>query len=267
MNDLTPDIASIFEAARRAHPNVAVSANAFSAACARRQLDSEKAMTHAGDLLLAAGLELKDRAALEWLMSEVQRLCQLLDGRVPKNVREEVASAVVDMVLGTSGLPAKIANWQARGPLSGWLQVIVVRQAQARWKNEGARRTDEDIERAVLQDLQQPGPSLELQALKARFQGALGPSLRAAAEKLSSKERALIAMHYVDGVSLDGLARAYQVHRATVARWLSVAREAFLEGTRDALAERTHLPRLEVDSVVRALQSQVDISLRQLLRE
>ncbi len=104
----------------------------------------------------------------------------------------------------------------------------------------------------MLEDLEQPSNPAELEALKSRFKGVLGPAMRAAGSRLDGRARELIALHYVDGVSLDDLARAYQVHRATIARWLSQARDGFLEGMRNELSTRVNVPRLEVDSLVSA---------------
>jgi RNA polymerase sigma-70 factor (ECF subfamily) len=75
----------------------------------------------------------------------------------------------------------------------------------------------------------------------------------------------LLSLHYLQGVGLEELARAWRVHRATVSRWLVAAREAFLGRTRDELVTRAGIDRLEVDSLVRALQSQLEVSLRRLL--
>lgn len=75
----------------------------------------------------------------------------------------------------------------------------------------------------------------------------------------------MLSLHYLQGVGLEELARAWRVHRATVSRWLVAAREAFLGRTRDELVTRAGIDRLEVDSLVRALQSQLEVSLRRLL--
>lgn len=256
-------MSALYDAARAAHPELSVTAQEFEAAWKKRGAAEEKV---AGDVLLAAGIEKKDRAALEWLLARVKKAVAGMGARLPEHLRADVEGAVVDLVvMGSGEHPPRIGDYQGRGPLAGWLQVIVVRQAQQRSHAQSRRASDEEIERAVLSDLEAPSAPPELVALRSRFKGLLGPALRAAAEKLGPRERALISMHYVDGVTLDDLARAWQVHRATVARWLASARQSFLEATRDELAKSANLPRLDVDSVVRSLQSQVDLSLKRVL--
>jgi RNA polymerase sigma-70 factor, ECF subfamily len=55
------------------------------------------------------------------------------------------------------------------------------------------------------------------------------------------------------------------VHRATAARWLTDARERLGEIIRTELAARLQIAAEEVDSIVRLVQSRVDMSLDRLL--
>jgi len=59
--------------------------------------------------------------------------------------------------------------------------------------------------------------------------------------------------------------KLYGVHRATAARWLSDAREALGALIRAELAARLRIATEDVDSIVRLVQSRVDMSLDRLL--
>jgi RNA polymerase sigma-70 factor, ECF subfamily len=255
--------ASLFARAAKAWPAVKLSPEAFATAWESRGLLDP---VRAEDVFLAVSIELRDPAALQWLQAQVQRGAKALEGRVQRGVLDDVESAVVELVaVGSATRPPRIQAYAGRGPLAGWLQVILTRAAWERASSVPATLRETDVEEAVLRDLAQASQAPELQALKQRFEGVLGPALRAAGLRLTPRDRTLISLHYADAASLDELARAYQVHRTTVARWLAQARSAFLEATRDELSTRTHVARHEVDSLVRALQSSADVSLRRML--
>ena len=56
-----------------------------------------------------------------------------------------------------------------------------------------------------------------------------------------------------------------RVHRATVARRITRARDALLSGTRRRLMMRLKLDRSELDSVMRMIESNVHVSLQRML--
>ena len=58
----------------------------------------------------------------------------------------------------------------------------------------------------------------------------------------------------------------YRAHRATVPRWIAAVRETLFEGTRAHLMERLSITTSEVDSVLRLIDSQLEISIEAVLR-
>lgn len=56
------------------------------------------------------------------------------------------------------------------------------------------------------------------------------------------------------------------VHRATAARWVDAARETVLAGTQRELIRRLRISRSELASVIRLIQSQLELSLLRVLR-
>jgi RNA polymerase sigma-70 factor (ECF subfamily) len=252
----------LYEAACAAHPELKVSLAHFTAGWAKRASPDGR---FAGDVLLAVGIEYRETAALQWLQRQVHRAAQNLERQVPRQLLADVESAVLELVaVGTETRAPRITEYAARGPLVGWLQIIVTRMAQERATAPATRVGDTELESALLTELTHSGAGPELEVLHAKFQGALGRALRVAANQLSEKDRTLLRLHYVDGVGLHELSRAYQVHRATISRWLLAARDAYLGAMRDELSSTTGVARPEVDSLVRALQSRVEVSLRQL---
>ena len=63
------------------------------------------------------------------------------------------------------------------------------------------------------------------------------------------------------GIPTVELGPMYGVHRTTVGRWIDTAQQALLEGTRRVLVARLNLSDSECASLIRALHSQLDITL------
>ncbi|HWQ29246.1 MAG TPA: transcriptional regulator, partial [Dehalococcoidia bacterium] len=64
---------------------------------------------------------------------------------------------------------------------------------------------------------------------------------------------------------LEEVATVYRVHRATGARWIAQARAALLERLGAELRRRLRADTREVASLVRLLESQLDVTLSRLL--
>jgi RNA polymerase sigma-70 factor (ECF subfamily) len=109
------------------------------------------------------------------------------------------------------------------------------------------------------------GPGPEVALLKARYAGAFQRALDQALAELTVRERNLLRLHFVDGMSVDKLGVAYNVHRATAARWIRAARDGLMDRVRARLRAELRLPVSEIDSLVALVQSQLEVSLSQAL--
>jgi len=76
----------------------------------------------------------------------------------------------------------------------------------------------------------------------------------------------VLRQHTLDGQSIDRLAALHGVHRATAARWIDAARGTVLAGTQRELIQRLGLNTSELASVIRLIQSQLELSLLRALR-
>jgi RNA polymerase sigma-70 factor (ECF subfamily) len=103
--------------------------------------------------------------------------------------------------------------------------------------------------------------------LRARYKGAFEEAVRVAIGKLAPRERMLLRLNLVDGMSIDKLAVLYRVGRSTAARWVSGARETLRERVRTELHATVTLASNELDSIAADIQSQLDLSIFRLLRD
>jgi RNA polymerase sigma-70 factor (ECF subfamily) len=94
---------------------------------------------------------------------------------------------------------------------------------------------------------------------------ALAEALRKALAALSERERALLRLHHLHGLTMDRLSAMYGESRSGVARRVAQARERLLQLTREELSSRLKLAGAEVESLLGLVQSRLDLSLRQLM--
>jgi RNA polymerase sigma-70 factor, ECF subfamily len=182
---------------------------------------------------------------------------------IDRDVIAEVKQEVRYRVLVGSGGHAEIVDFSGRGDLRRWIGVMATRQAlrrQGRARREMATEDDE-----LWQHLASFEPP-ELDHMKEFYRQEFKRAFETALRALPHRERTLLRQHYLDGATLDELARLYRVHRATVARMLGRARELVLAATRNHLVSQLEVPSQEIDSILRMIWSRIEISLRALRR-
>jgi RNA polymerase sigma-70 factor, ECF subfamily len=106
----------------------------------------------------------------------------------------------------------------------------------------------------------------EVGYLKHLYRREFKQALHAAVDTLDDHERLLLRQHALDGLSVDQLARLHGVHRATAARWVGAVRDTVLARTHRELIRRLGLSRGELASIMRLIQSQLDVSLPRILQ-
>jgi RNA polymerase sigma-70 factor (ECF subfamily) len=101
--------------------------------------------------------------------------------------------------------------------------------------------------------------------LRERYRADVNAAVRAALAGLPDPQRALLRYSVIDGWSVDRIGALYGIHRATAARRVAAAREELGAAIRTKLAARLAISLDEVDSIVRLVQSWIDVSLERLL--
>jgi RNA polymerase sigma-70 factor (ECF subfamily) len=86
-----------------------------------------------------------------------------------------------------------------------------------------------------------------------------------AVAELEPRERNLLRMHLLDGLSIDQIGVFYRIHRATAFRWVAKARERVWDETRNRLREKLRLSPSEYDSILHQVRSQLDLSIERVL--
>jgi RNA polymerase sigma-70 factor (ECF subfamily) len=203
----------------------------------------------AGD---AAALRLLDERYLSALAPFLASIDPCAD--FSDEVRQQLRTVLL------AGASPKLSTFTGHGPLGAFLRVAAVRAGRKLQK----RRAPERFELPGDDSLAAAGDP-ELALLKAHHRGECDSALRAAMAALEPRARALLRLHYIEGMSLDALGPVYRVHRATAARWLAAARAELLSGVRRELAQRLGgASSGAVDSLLQIMRSQLHVSLRDM---
>ena len=109
------------------------------------------------------------------------------------------------------------------------------------------------------------GDDPELSFLKAKYRAAFRVAVERAIAELEDKDALVLRQHFVDGLSIDVLGGLHQVHRATAARWVAKAQAALLAKVRDRFMAEANVGDDECQSVLRLVESRMDVTLRRHL--
>jgi RNA polymerase sigma-70 factor (ECF subfamily) len=260
----------LVERGRAAWPELAIDQARFAAFVAERLEDTSLASLHVEDLYLACGLVDGLSAALAAFDREcvpvIDRAVEA-SGATPAEVadlRQIVRQRLLVAPASDDGeATPRIATYTGRGNLKSWIKVVATREAARLLPRERREVAAEDDE---LAGLVARDDDPELGYLKRVYRAEFKAAFAAAVDALPDRERLVLRQNMLDGLSIDELAGFYRVHRATTARWIEAARKAVLEGTRKQLVARLQLSRSELDSIMRLIASNLDVSLPAALR-
>ncbi|MDQ3369296.1 MAG: hypothetical protein M3680_28040 [Myxococcota bacterium] len=227
--------------------------------------DVEGVAQHDADVYLAMALAAGEPTALRTFESRYvpQIDLALRRLRLPAGTADDVKQTVrVDLLVG-EGTP-KIADYAGRGELVGWLRVTATRKALSLLRRT---KREESLDDILLDHWTDGAPDPGTQHLKTKYLGELKRAIHEAFAALEVRQRNLLRQHILDELTIDDLARLYRVHRATCARWVADARAELGKHTRKRLVAALGLERDEVDSLLRFLDSDIELSISRILHD
>lgn len=174
----------------------------------------------------------------------------------PAQIDETVQRVLVLVFVGDGGAP-QIETYSGRGTLRSWLRTIAVRTGR-RMLGQDSAPTDDDEVAALPAAVDDP----HLALLRDRHRDQVREAFALAFAGLAERERNVLRQYHLDGLTIDQLAALYQVNRATTARWVAGARLAVVTRTRALLVEKFSISATDVDSIIRLVRSQLDVSVR-----
>jgi len=270
VTDLEQRLTNMIAQARESWPDLQVEAEAFFQYVASRLSPDIPATENlerlrGDDVYLACACAAKDEAGLREFRALFDRKIRSALGRImPSEFVDGIAQELIAKLLvsGPAGKPA-ICSYAGRGKLSTWVKVITVRDGSRLFKK---KRRDKGKELDALVDLAIETDDPELKHLKKKYRDEFKSAFQRAFDKLSARQRNLLRYECIDGLNIDRIGVLYGVHRSTVARWRVAARTTLFKETRRFFTEELKISGTEFDSVMRLIQSQLDVSLHRLLQ-
>jgi len=249
--------ARIAAAGRAAWPEIAISEDTIRERLAGRDdLDN----LHDSDLYLACALAAGDAAAVTaFEKSFVPQIdLALRRMRLTPSAAEEVKQAMRVQLLADK----KIADYAGRGELAAWLRISATRKA---YRVAKKNTREQSLDDALLEHWPAGTPDPRSDHLRARYTAELKTAIREAFAALEVRQRNLLRQHILDELTIDDLAKLYRVHRATCARWLADARADLGKQTRKRLVASLGTPGDELESLLRFLDSDIELSISRIL--
>jgi RNA polymerase sigma-70 factor (ECF subfamily) len=220
---------------------------------------------HASDLYVACGCSLGDPHAImafeHHYVSQISPHLARSDS-LPATSQELRQLLRERVLVAQDRLLPRIASYNGRGPLAGWLRmvaarlVIDLRRAQ---KKEGVRDQGFALPLSALDP--------EIAYLKERYRKEFEDALEKAFDDLSVREKTIMRLYFLEEVGTAGIATMYQVSGRTVQRWIAATQASILARTRKILTEKLALSAGELDSLLGLVRSQLSVSLHRFLKK
>ena len=178
------------------------------------------------------------------------------------DLRDEVRQILWQRIfVGTAGKSPRIQSYAGRGPLAAWVAVAAQRVALD-LRRSAARTTglapgaDE-----ILPVHQHP----EIDYLRTRYKAEFEAAVQEALAALPDRDRLLLKLTIVSGLSHEQLANIYSVNQSTITRWIARAREQVLDATEREVCSKLGMPPGEFRSLAGLLVSRLDLSISRVL--
>jgi len=181
--------------------------------------------------------------------------------------RDELRQAMRDrLFVARAGAPPRVASYQGRGDLRAWVRMAVTRYLVDVVRAESAR-PDRPAGDDQLADAATPSDDPELAFLKRQYRGEFRSAFAAALGTLDARDRNILRHRYLDGLEVNELAMIYDLHRVSMSRTLARIRDDLLAALRREMLRRLGAAGADLDSMMKLIASQLELSLSGLLRE
>lgn len=254
-----------WEAGREAWPDVAVSEEDF-ASYVRERLEDSHTSVPWSDLYLACACASGNAEALRAFDTVLFPRIEPALARVARLVSSEEVRQVLrqKLFVAEPGKRPKIAEYAGRGALGTWLRITATRAALD-LAEHGAREIP--VESDTFDRMIGVGQDPELDYLKQRYAAEFRAAFADAFATLGARERSLLRYAFGRGLSIDAIGTIYGVHRATAARWVVAAHEDLVKCLRKTMMARLALGPEEYASILRLIESRIEVSFERLLGE
>lgn len=228
------DLVALVGRAERAHPGLEIPTESWVEFFAQHLQQGDVAVQfvdlHAEDVHLI----LACRAGVTQALAQLDRRLRAVAPQALAGIRlgaltsDELLQQVrTKLVVGADG-KGKLDGYAGRGPLEGWLRVVIARGALSIVRAHPKQTSTLDESKLMLLATDDPQLTLLRESATPKLERALRDALAA----LPSEARVLLRLQVFEGLTIDDLAALYKAHRATMARRLARIRNQLIEDVR-----------------------------------
>jgi len=264
-------LAGLYARGRAAHPRVVVGEQEFGrhlARCAnggRPEGSASLAEIAAEDVYLACACAARARGASAAFEERFGRVIRRAVSRVLDTADEcqEAEQRAWQHLLSDCGDGSpRISQYLGRGPLEKWVSVAAMRIAISFGRTESAERRLR--EKAIAEASGVDPEALFAEGdLREAFEAAVTGALAA----LKPRERLVMKLFLVSGMTLDAIGKSLGITRQAVSKTLARARETIVERVEASVQQQLKMTKEDLTSILRYVASQLDVSISRALEK
>jgi RNA polymerase sigma-70 factor (ECF subfamily) len=230
--------------------------------------EEEVARVHASDLLLAKHCSEGDEQSLARFDSEFLALVSVAGRKLKMSemqcdeLRQQVRLKLL-VAAEKDGTP-KIANYAGSGALRSWVYATGLRTGLNELRRVGRAPVPAGDEQ-LLVAMPDRNDDQELQYMKELYRTAFKDAFKASMAALEVRLSNVLRHYYLDEMTLEQIGALYRVHKTTVMRWVNKAHAELEIETKQRMVSHLKLAPSEVESVMRLIQSGIQIGLASVL--
>jgi RNA polymerase sigma-70 factor (ECF subfamily) len=263
-------LAQALARARTACPGIGLDEATFAAEVGKRVPPDKGPLEalgemHVGDIYLAVACAAGDGAALAELE---RRHGQEMRSTVTRmgfsaSVADETLQVMrSELFVPAQGKPPRVLNYAGASELRSWLRAVAARTGLRVGRGAGPKTSElhEAVTKAADDDV-------EMEYLKRTYGELFQEVFVEALAAMAAGDRLLLKQRYRHEMSIEDLGSLYGVHASTISRRVTDTRERLLISIRDGMMRRLKVGRAEVSSILRLIQSRLDLSLSSVATE
>jgi RNA polymerase sigma-70 factor, ECF subfamily len=256
----------LIEAGRAAWPTLDVDVGAFRSYVGERGMNDTSGWTPetAADLFLACACTHRISGAVEAFMAHFDREVRMAAARVDGSATfyDEVKQTLAETLFVAAEKP-RIAQFSGRGPLAAWVG-IAARRIAGRLRR-GVRAANPLDEEAIALEAMGIEDDPAMFYLKQRYGSEVRAALVGAFAALDARDRTMMRLSLVDKLSLEEVGRIFGVSQSTISRQADRIRKTVTTATKRSLREKLGASAEEIESLIKMVQSQVEVSFSRIL--
>src|ERR1044071_3162431 len=242
---------------------------------ARKTITEYFTSLNAEDLCLAVACAKGDESAWEdfykdyrsYLVNVARTMTQ--DAGAAEQLADSTFAELYGLRESGGARVSKFSFYSGRGSLRGWLRAVVF-QLSADHHRQTSRLVQteepEDMDRlAQSNDHRERVVAPEASFITDRYRTGVADALRRAINELESRERLLLAYYYYDELTLREIGQMFDVHEATISRWLAKVQTRTRKLVEKSLARDHGFNRQEVSESIELAAEETNIGVREYL--